>query len=137
MKKDRLQYVFLEHLKKVPVVQVACEKVGISRNTIYRWRDEDKVFCDAMDLALNDGCGLVNDMCESQIMNHIKQGHFSALTYWLSHHHPKYKNTNLTNIKVEPPKQYILPTLPKEAFEKVMISNLPKLLRKRVAEEKP
>ena len=44
MKKDSHAPKFLTELRKVPIVQVACEKVGISRNTIYRWLKEDKQF---------------------------------------------------------------------------------------------
>ena len=41
MKKDKVKDAFLEQLRKVPIIQVACEKVGISRNSVYRWKNED------------------------------------------------------------------------------------------------
>jgi hypothetical protein len=41
MKKNKLQNKFFGELKKVPIVQVACEKTGVSRNSVYRWRKED------------------------------------------------------------------------------------------------
>ncbi|MEK7612122.1 MAG: hypothetical protein AAB407_02160 [Patescibacteria group bacterium] len=82
--------LLLEHLKKTPILQFACEKSGISRATIYRWRTEDKVFSDAMDIALHEGKLLVNDIAESQVMAAIRERNFSAATFWLRHHHPDY-----------------------------------------------
>ena len=32
--------IILEQLQKAPIVQIACEKTGISRATYYRWRKE-------------------------------------------------------------------------------------------------
>ncbi len=91
MKKNNLQKVFLEELKKIPVVQVACEKSNLSRNTIYRWRKEDAQFAALMDGALLDGVLLVNDLSETQLMNLIKEKNFPALSFWLRHHHSAYK----------------------------------------------
>ena len=51
-KKSRLQEAFFAELKKVPIVLVACEKSGISRNSVYRWKREDKKFSEVMDEAL-------------------------------------------------------------------------------------
>ena len=48
MKKNKFQDQFLDELRKVPIVQVACEKTGLSRNSIYRWRKEDKDFLKKM-----------------------------------------------------------------------------------------
>ena len=44
MKKNKFQDQFLDELRKVPIVQVACEKTGLSRNSVYRWRKDDKEF---------------------------------------------------------------------------------------------
>ncbi|KXK00128.1 MAG: hypothetical protein UZ19_OD1000176 [Parcubacteria bacterium OLB19] len=73
MKKTKYSKQFLEELKKVPIVQVACEKTGISRNTVYRWKLEDKEFSKAFDEALADGVAFVNDMGESQLLQLIKE----------------------------------------------------------------
>jgi len=44
MKKNTKKVEFLEQLKKIPIIQVAAEKTGLSRNTIYRWRKEGNEF---------------------------------------------------------------------------------------------
>lgn len=92
MKKDRASKQFLEELRKVPIVQVACEKTGISRNSVYRWRREDKKFAEDMDTAMAEGVAFVNDMSESQLLTMIKEKNWSAISFWLRHRNDNYKN---------------------------------------------
>ena len=92
MKKNRVKEEFLRQLKLVPIVQVACERVGISRNSIYRWRREDKEFEEAWDSALAEGEALVNDMTESQLLTLIKEKSWSAISFWLRHRNPRYRD---------------------------------------------
>jgi len=90
MKKPKYSKKFLEELRKVPIVQVACEKVGVSRNTVYRWKREDKDFAKQFDAALADGVEFVNDMSESQLLQLIKEKNFSAVRFWLTSRHSAY-----------------------------------------------
>ena len=92
MKKSKLQNQFFEELAKVPIVQVACEKTGVSRNSVYRWRKEDKAFASKMDKALAEGVALVNDMSESQLLTLIKEKNWSAISFWLRHRNDNYKD---------------------------------------------
>jgi len=92
MKKNKLQNQFFEELRKVPIVQVACEKTGLSRNSIYRWKKEDKEFSNKMEQALADGVAFVNDMSESQLLTMIKEKNWSAISFWLRHRNDNYKN---------------------------------------------
>jgi hypothetical protein len=92
MKKNRLKGSFLEQLKKVPIVQVACEKTGISRNSVYRWKNTDKSFCLEMETALAEGEEFVNDMSESQLLSLIRAGEYPAIAFWLRSRHPKFRN---------------------------------------------
>ncbi|MBT4849869.1 hypothetical protein HON36_03385 [Candidatus Parcubacteria bacterium] len=91
-KKNRVRNTFLAELKKIPIVQVACEKTGISRNSIYRWKREDKKFSKTMDEALVEGEALVNDMSESQLLTLIKEKNFSAIRFWLNHRNPRFRD---------------------------------------------
>ncbi len=91
MKKNKIQQAFLDHLRKIPIVLVACEKTGVSRNSIYRWRKEDPSFASEMDEALEEGTDLVNDMSESQLLTMIKEKNWSAVSFWLRHRNPKFK----------------------------------------------
>lgn len=92
MKKNKTQDQFFEELRKVPIVQVACEKTGLSRNTIYRWKKEDKEFSKKMDQAMADGVAFVNDMSESQLLTMIKEKNWSAISFWLKHRNDNYKS---------------------------------------------
>ena len=91
-KKEKIRTSFLTELKKIPIVQVACERTGVSRNSIYRWKREDKAFSTAMDEALAEGEALVNDMSESQLLTLIKEKNWSAISFWLRHRNPKFRD---------------------------------------------
>ena len=108
MKKDRIQDVFLEQLRKIPIVQVSCEKVGIARNSVYRWRSEDPEFAKAMDEALAEGEALVNDMGESQLLSLMKEKNWHAISFWLRKRNPKFKD-RLEVTAVAPPQEELSP----------------------------
>jgi hypothetical protein len=92
MKKTKLQDQFFAELMKVPIVQVACEKTGLSRNSIYRWRKDDPSFAKKMDEAIAEGVALVNDMSESQLLTLIKEKNYPAISFWLRHRNANYKD---------------------------------------------
>ena len=90
MKKKYKENKFLEQLERVPNVSLACEKVGLARNTIYRWRGEDPAFTARMDTALVAGTESVNDLAESKLISHINNGHMRAIQYWLDNNKKNY-----------------------------------------------
>ncbi|MAZ66171.1 MAG: hypothetical protein CMF25_03600 [Kangiellaceae bacterium] len=95
MKKDSHAPRFLDELRKVPIVQVACEKSGISRNTVYRWLREDKEFAKEYAEAEAAGVEFVNDMSESQLLQLIKDRKFSAIRLWLTSNHKRFATKSL------------------------------------------
>lgn len=80
----------IEQLRKTPVIEVACKKVGVGRATFYRWRKKDSKFAEEIDSALHEGAQLVNDMAESQLINSIKNGNLTGIIFWLKNHHKQY-----------------------------------------------
>ncbi len=92
MKKQRVQKLFIEQLRKVPIVQAVCEKLGISRAIVYVWRKENEAFRKEMDAALDEGEALVNDLSESVLLQRIKNGELPPATFWLRHRHPKFRS---------------------------------------------
>ncbi len=80
----------LEQLKKTPIIQVTCEKLGISRATFYRWKKNDEKFAEEVDIALQEGSQLINDMAESQLITAIKNGNLTGIIFWLKNHHKNY-----------------------------------------------
>lgn len=87
-KKDAL----IECLKKAPIVQVAVDKIGISRSTYYRWRHDDSQFSTQVDAAIQEGASLVNDLAESQLINAIKSQNLGALIFWLKNRHKAFSD---------------------------------------------
>jgi len=79
-----------EKLKQVPIVQVACQKIGIGRATYYRWRKKDKQFAQKADKAIQEGRLFINDMAESQLISAIKEQNMTAIIWWLRNNHPGY-----------------------------------------------
>ncbi len=90
-KNDKAKEALLEQLRKTPIVQIACEKLGINRTTLYRWRAESKDFAKSVDEALLEGRLLVNDLAESQLIGAIKDRNITAILAWLKHNHSTYK----------------------------------------------
>ncbi|MFA6416432.1 MAG: phBC6A51 family helix-turn-helix protein [Candidatus Paceibacterota bacterium] len=101
MKKAKVKNSFLEELRKVPIVQVACEKVGLSRTSVYRWRESDEKFKAEMDKASAEGEALVNDMSESQLLSLIKERNFPAISFWLRHRNTRFKDKMEVTAKIQ------------------------------------
>ncbi len=101
VRKSREKDLLIEQLKKTPIVQVACEKIGVSRATFYRWKNEDEDFAGKADQAITEGGRLINDFAESQLISAIKNGQLSAIVYWLNHHHKTYANKLEISGKIE------------------------------------
>lgn len=90
MKRHRKEKAFLEQLEAIPNVSLACEKIGLSRNTVYRWCNEDPKFKESFDAAITKGTESVNDLAESKLIGHINQGNMQAIRYWLDNNKKTY-----------------------------------------------
>lgn len=103
MKKDKTKDLLLEQVRKIPIIQVACEKVGIARATVYRWKAKDKEFEKNLEEALAEGEALINDMGESQLLSLMKEKSWPAISFWLRHRNPKFRERIevTTNVKVQ------------------------------------
>ena len=91
MKKPRKVQPLLEELRKIPNVSLACERVGISRNTFYRWMQEDAAFKKEIDEAHELGIDSINDLAESKLVQHINNGNMQAIKYWLGNNKKNYR----------------------------------------------
>lgn len=90
MKKPRLTKKFLEGIEKYYNVSAVCASLGISRNTIYRWRKEDENFAKEMDTMLNHGRDAISDLAESKMVEAIKDRKSWAIRLWLESNHKNY-----------------------------------------------
>ena len=92
MKKTKVLWSkIIEELERTPIIQVVCEKFGISRQTFYRWMNESEDSFNDVNKALGFGIGLVNDVAESNVLTGIKNKDAAYTKYWLSHRHEAYK----------------------------------------------
>jgi len=101
MKTENDKKLFLENLKKIPIIQAACERSGVSRASVYRWRNEDKEFSKALEESLAEGEALINDLSEGQLISLIKNKSFSAIRFWLNHRHDKFRERMELTTKIE------------------------------------
>jgi hypothetical protein len=91
-RKEEDKKAVLEQLSKLPIIQIAVQKAGVSRATYYRWRIEDKKFAKNADEAINEGVQMINDLSESQLITAIRNNNFSAVRFWLMNRHRAYAN---------------------------------------------
>lgn len=91
-RKKKEKKLILDLLLKYPIVQLACEKAGISRATFYRWKNEDEEFNIESEKAIFDWKQLINDMAEINVITWIKNGDKTLTMYWLNNNNPNYSN---------------------------------------------
>ena len=101
MKTENDKKLFLDNLRKIPIIQVACERSTVSRASIYRWKNEDKEFAKNMEAAMAEGEALINDMSEGQLISLIREKNFPALRFWLIHRNPKFREKIEVTAKIE------------------------------------
>jgi hypothetical protein len=89
-KSDRQKKEFLEILIGIPVITTVCAKVGISRQTFYRWLEEDPEFKIKYEDAIKIGLHHINDLAESKLINKINESDMGAIKYWLNSRHKSY-----------------------------------------------
>lgn len=81
----------LAEIENTPLVQIACEKIGISRNTFYRWMKEDPELLEQVNYALSLGKGRVNDIAVSNVLSGIKSKDVRYTMYWLDRNHTDFR----------------------------------------------
>jgi hypothetical protein len=86
--KERL----LVELTKVPVVQIACQRIGVGRATYYSWRETDVEFRKTADKAISEGNFVINDLAESKLISNIQDGNNTSIIFWLKNHHGGYND---------------------------------------------
>lgn len=101
MKNNKTKKLILDNLRKVPIIEVACSKSGIARSTLYRWRDKNKKFRKELEEALIEGEELINDMSESQVITLIKEKNWQAISFWLKHRNPRFRERVEVTARVE------------------------------------
>ena len=91
MKKHRLKKKILESIQEMPIVEIMCKKLGVSRNTYYRWLKEDPVFKEEAKEALSQGEERIHDMAESVLFEGVRNKDMDCVKFWLTRRNEKYK----------------------------------------------
>lgn len=135
---DSNKELLIEQLKKTPIVQVACEKVGVGRATYYRWRKEDEDFAKLADESIAEGNFLVNDMAESQLMSAIRDKNLTAIIFWLKHHHPSYATKVEVTARLRQDDEQLTPEQEALVMRALKLASvLPSTLSEATKEEQP
>lgn len=82
---------FLEEMERHGNISIACAKVGFSRATLYRWKEEDKGFKKRFDRSARLGRESMCDLAEQGLLLLLKDKNLPAIKYVLAHNSPRYK----------------------------------------------
>lgn len=90
-KKKQIKRMFLSTLKDPRVygnVKSACSISGISRRTIYRYREEDKPFMIDWDNIVNEAKFHLTEEAAYSLLQQVRKGKTSAIIYVLKNLQP-------------------------------------------------
>lgn len=91
-RQNTIRQALIAQLERTPIIELACDKVGVSRTTFYRWIHSSKEFTKAVEKSMTTGREFINDLAESQVISLIKQGEIKAIRLWLAHNSNRYAN---------------------------------------------
>ena len=89
-RQDKEKQTLINILKEMPVITVAVKRLGISRDTYYRWKTEDNDFLRQSSAAIKEGIEFINDMGDAKIIQLINEGKLPAIALWLKHNSQRY-----------------------------------------------
>lgn len=89
--KRKIKKEILKTLENNPIVESACKKHGISRQTFYRWQQEDAKFKQKVEETILYSHDSITDMAESQLFKKITEGNMPAIRFRLSTHSDRYR----------------------------------------------
>lgn len=79
-KRKELQSLFVEALlNSAGNISHACKKIGISRNTYYEWRKDDREF----DNLCEEQQEAIIDLVETKLMSNIQEGKTAEIIFFL------------------------------------------------------
>ncbi len=84
---------FVKIVEKFLTIKSACSRVGLSRQTIYRWMKDDKTFAHDVKEAIKDAVLELNDECEDRVIAKIRNDDANMIKFWLRYRHPDYKQS--------------------------------------------
>src|SRR3989344_4096977 len=95
--KQKTKEEFLEILqsdKSAGSISLAALLSGVSRQTIYNWRNEDYIFDDEVVKASHEGKTIIADLAEQALIKRIKAEETTAIIFTLKTLRRKYYGEN-------------------------------------------
>jgi transposase-like protein len=83
----------INKIKDELTVKAVCEKLGLSRQTVYRWIKEDEQFAEKLKEARKEAISDMNDLCENKVIQKIMADNDGMIKFWLRYHHDDYKQS--------------------------------------------
>ena len=80
-------------------ITLACKYAGCSRDTFYRWMNENKIFAHLVERARAES----GDVVENKLWDRIDRGDPWAIQFWLKHNHPAYAEKLQLSVKAMTP----------------------------------
>lgn len=117
----------LTELERTGIPLTACSKVGVSRSTYYRWRQENTTFKLMTDEAIRIGRENITDLAESKLVKNISDGNQRAIEFQLRHNDPRYRYfsqlefAKMLDDRPEEPERSSLQTLVEIVFDSIEI----------------
>jgi len=90
---NEIKTQILELLEKELTIKTVCAKLGLSRQSVYRWMKEDKKFATDIKEAIKNCVLDLNDECENRVITKIKNDDTNMIKFWLRYRHPDYKQS--------------------------------------------
>jgi transposase len=83
----------IKEIENELTIKSVCKKLGLSRQTVYRWLKEDKKFGKDLHNARQQAIADMNDECENRVLNKIRNDDAQMIKFWLRYHHEDYKQS--------------------------------------------
>lgn len=90
---EQIKKEIIELLETELTISVVCARKNISRNSMYRWMTEDKIFAKQVDQAKRNCVKYLNDICEDKVVAKIRNDDSGMIKFWLRYRHPDYKQS--------------------------------------------
>ena len=103
MKKHRLKKQFLEEIQINPNVSLGCAKLNISRQTAYRWMDEDYDFRMEYEKYRNQGKDSIYDLAHSKLVSAVNDGKRWAIENIIRRYDPDTRGGKKENCQLIAP----------------------------------
>lgn len=122
-RQDKTKTELVEQLKKTPIIELTCKKVGVGRASFYRWRKDDPEFAGQVEQALDEGLSMISDLAESKLIAGIQNDNLTAIFFWLRAHHPAYK-TKVELSTASKPKEKLTPEEQEAVRQALLLGHL-------------